>query len=62
MLVARVMASDSDNNSERTTANEQLAERDKRMLELLDDVDLRDLLIQWLEDGGHVAKSRNRQR
>ena len=50
------MASDSDNNSERMTANEQLAERDKRMSELLDDVDLRDLLIQWLEDGGHVAK------
>lgn len=50
------MASDSVNNSERTTDNERLTERDEQVSQLLDDKDLRDLLIQRLQDGGHVAK------
>ena len=37
--------------------NEEAAEWDKRVAELLDDQDLRDLLIQRLQDGGNMAKN-----
>ena len=39
------------------TPNEEAEECNKRVAELLDDKDLHELLIQKLQDGGHVAKN-----
>jgi len=56
------MASDNEDNvahPEITTRLEDKTveeERDRRVAELMGDDDLRDLLIQRLQDGGHVAK------
>ena len=54
------MASDSQDLGARpgsATPNEEAEERNKRVSELLDDKDLHELLIQKLQDGGHVAKN-----
>ena len=55
-LVARVMASDNEVIPKAGVTNGDSTERDKRVMELLDDQDLRSLLIQCLEDGGHMVK------
>ena len=50
------MALDSQVNADEQITNEETAEYDKRVTELLDDKYLHNLLIQRLHDGGHVAK------
>ena len=58
-LVAQEMASESHEdrpNPEEGIADGEAVERDRRVAELLDNKVLRNLLIQRLEDGGHVAK------
>ena len=50
------MASNNGVIPEAGVTNGDSTERDKRVTELLDDQDLRSLLIQRLEDGGHVVK------
>jgi len=56
------MASDNEDNIAHTEITTRLEdktveeERDRRVAELMGDDDLRDLLIQRLQDGGHVAK------
>ena len=58
LLVAHIVASDSGDSPDiqgEESGNTEVAQRNKRVSELLDDKDLRELLIQRLQNGGHMA-------
>ena len=60
MLVACAVASDTERSPKRIVNDDELSEHDKRVSKLLDNVDLCEMLIRRLEDGGHVAAKKDK--